>query len=53
MIIVELLNEVLFRILSGPEAEPMVVHHDRLKPYLGKDKPEWFVDIKIYTISKL
>ena len=43
MIVVEVLNEVLFRIQSEPRNNSMVVHHDRLKPYLGEDKPEWFV----------
>ena len=43
MIVVEVLNEVLFRIQSGPRNKPMVVHHDKLKPYLGEDKPDWFV----------
>ena len=43
MIVVEQLNDVLFRIQSGPKNKPMVVHHDKLKPYLGEDKPEWFV----------
>ena len=42
MIVVDRLNEVLFRIQSGPKAKPQVVHHDKLKPYLGEDKPEWF-----------
>ena len=42
MIVVDRLNEVLFRIQSGQKAKPQVVHHDKLKPYLGEDKPEWF-----------
>ena len=42
MIVVECLNDVLFRIQFGPRTKPMVVHHDKLKPYLGEDKPEWF-----------
>ena len=44
MVVVDRLNEVLFRIQSGPKAKPMVVHHDKLKPYLGEDKPDWFVN---------
>ena len=42
IIVVDCLNEVLFGIQSGPKAKPQVVHHDKLKPYLGVDKPEWF-----------
>ena len=30
MIVVEQLNDVLFRIQSGPKNKPMVVHHDKL-----------------------
>ena len=44
MIVVESLNEVLFRIQSGPKSKPLVVHHAKLKPYLGEEKPEWFVN---------
>ena len=44
--VVERLNDVLFRIQSGPKAKPIVVHHDKLKPYLGEDKPDWFGDKK-------
>ena len=43
-IIVERFNEVLFRIQSGQKTKPIVVHHDKLKPYLGEDKPEWFIN---------
>ena len=42
-IVVERLNDVLFKIQSGPKAKPQVVHHDKLKPYLGEDKPVWFM----------
>ena len=47
MIVVEQLNDVLFRIQLSLKAKPIVVHHDKLKPYLGEDKPEWFVDRKV------
>ena len=43
-IVVERLNDVLFKIQSGPKAKPQVVHHDKLKPYLGEDKPVWFMN---------
>ena len=43
MIVVERLNEALFRIQSSPKSKPIVVHHDKLKPYSEEeDKPEWF-----------
>ena len=41
-IVVEQFNDVLFRIQSGQRTKPIVVHHDKLKPYLGDDKPDWF-----------
>ena len=46
MLVVERLNDVLFRIQSGQKMKPVVVHHNKLKPYLGEDKPGWFVDKK-------
>ena len=42
MVVVGVLNDVLFRIQSGPKAKSVIVHHDKLKPYLGEDKPDWF-----------
>ena len=41
-IVVEQFNDVLFRIQSRQRTKPIVVHHDKLKPYLGDDKPDWF-----------
>ena len=39
MIVVDILNDVLFRIQSSLKAKPVVVHHDKFKPYLGEDRP--------------
>ncbi|CAC5382342.1 unnamed protein product [Mytilus coruscus] len=36
------LNDVLYRIQLGPKKKPKVVHHDKLKPYLGDHGPTWF-----------
>ncbi|CAG2219664.1 unnamed protein product [Mytilus edulis] len=36
------LNDVLYRIQLGPRMKPKVVHHDKLKPYLGDHGPTWF-----------
>ena len=49
MVVVERLNDVLFRIQAGPRNKPLVVHHDKLKPYLGEDKPDWFVQKETET----
>ena len=46
MLVVERLNDVLFRIQSGQKTKPVFVHHDKLKPYLGEDKPDWLVNKK-------
>ena len=46
MIVIDRFNVVLLRIQSGPKTKPMVVHHDKLKPYLGEDKPGWFINKK-------
>ena len=44
MVIIERLNNVLYRIKSGPKAKPDIMHHDHIHQYLCKDKPStWFV----------
>ena len=42
MIVIKRINDVLYRIKEGPRFHPKVVHHDRLKPYKGENKPIWF-----------
>jgi hypothetical protein len=32
---------VNFMVLS-PKSKPKVVHHDKLKPYVGENRPTWF-----------
>ena len=39
MIVIDILNDLLFRIQSSLKAKPVVFHHDKLKPYLGEDRP--------------
>ena len=43
VIVVERLNEALFRVQAGPMSKPLVAHHDKLKPHFGEDRPDWFV----------
>ena len=43
MVIIECLNNVLYRIKSGPKAKPEIAHHDHIRPYVSEDKPTWFV----------
>ncbi|VDI75512.1 Hypothetical predicted protein [Mytilus galloprovincialis] len=40
-IVVNKLNDVIYRIQKGPKTKPKVVHQDRLKPYLGENVPIW------------
>ena len=43
MVIIECLNNVLYRIKSSPKAKPEIAHHDHIRPYISEDKPTWFV----------
>ena len=35
-------NDVLYRIKVSAKSKPKIVHHDKLKPYTGAEKPSWF-----------
>jgi hypothetical protein len=35
-------NDILYRIHLGPKSQPNVVHPDKLKPYVGENRPMWF-----------
>ena len=41
-VIVNKLDDVTFRVKSGPQARPVVVHANRLMPYRGPNPPEWY-----------
>ena len=43
MIVMERLNNVLYRVKSGPKAKPDIAHHDFMHTYECEDKPTWFV----------
>ena len=44
MVVVERLNNVLYRVKSGPKAKPDIAHHDFfIRPYECENKPTWFV----------
>lgn len=40
-VVLQRINDVLYRIRQGPRTKPSVVHKDRLKPYLGDIDPTW------------
>ena len=42
MVIIKKINDCLYKIQKQPRSPPKVVHHDRLKPYTGNDKPTWY-----------
>jgi len=41
-VVVKRLNDVLYRIKLSSKAKAKVVHHDKLKPYVGDNQPPWF-----------
>lgn len=41
-VIVEKLNDVLYKIQETSQGKPKVAHYDRLKIYTGENKPTWF-----------
>jgi len=41
-VVVERLNDVVYRIQRGPRAKPKVVHRDRLWKYSGVERADWF-----------
>lgn len=41
-VVTDRINDVLYRIQLGPKSQPKVVHHDKLKPYVGENGPMWF-----------
>ena len=43
-VIVEKMNEVLYKIKDNPRGKPKLVHYDRLKVYQGENKPTWFIN---------
>ena len=41
-VVVERLNDVVYRIQQGPRKKPKVVHRDRLWKYSGVERADWF-----------
>ena len=41
-IIIRKLNDVIYKIQKNAKSKAKIVHHDRLKAYLGGNKPTWF-----------
>ncbi|VDI79030.1 Hypothetical predicted protein [Mytilus galloprovincialis] len=41
-VVISRLNDVLYRIKMTPKSKPKVVHHDKLKRYVGENSPTWF-----------
>ena len=39
---IERLNDVMYCIKLSPRSQPKIVHHDKLKPYVGENRPTWF-----------
>ena len=41
-IVAKTFGDVLYQSQRGPRGKPKLVHYDKLKPYLGENKPIWF-----------
>ena len=41
-VIITKLDDVTYRVKAGPQNKPLVVHANRLMPYRGPDRPNWF-----------
>ena len=41
-IVTKKFGDVLYQIQLNPRGKPKIVHYDKLKPYLGENKPSWF-----------
>ena len=41
-VVIAKMDDVNFRIKSGPQAKPLVVHANRLMPYRGPNPPLWY-----------
>jgi hypothetical protein len=40
-IVIDKINDVIYRIRKGPKFKPKEVHQDRLKTYKGENPPLW------------
>ena len=45
-LVVHKISDVTYRIQLGPRQKTKVVHHNRLKPHPGDDKPSWMVPME-------
>ena len=43
-VVIKRISDVVYRIQKSATAKPRVVHHDRLRPYEGRDEPTWYRD---------
>ena len=41
-VIITKLDDVTYRVKAGPQNKPLVAHANRLMPYRGPDRPNWF-----------
>ena len=42
LVIVQRIDDLLYRVQRGPRAKPKVVHINRLRPYEGENPPTWY-----------
>lgn len=41
-VVIDKIDDLLYKIQKNPRANPKVVHLNRLKPYVGNQAPKWF-----------
>ena len=52
-IITKKFGDNLYQIQKNARGKPKLVHHDKLKPYLGENKPTWFVEVQSLCIQRV
>ena len=45
-VVIQRLNDVIYRVQETPKSKPKIVHHDKLKKYTGENAPTWFAEVK-------
>jgi hypothetical protein len=50
-VVIERLNDVMYCIKLSPRSQPKVVHHNKLKPYVGENRPTWFTGSTSFSPS--
>ena len=44
-IITKRINDAIYQVRKSRQQRPKMVHHNRLKPYNGNNKPSWYKNL--------